>query len=204
MKGKVKAIPVREITEKMQIIFKDIHSRWHIGIIMNILIGEKVWISSSTYCHNVVSNNDLKRLAVEYESYDVYYPDDDFKGNVKTLDEAEKESKFSSGYYTIKPEQLSLEDKQWQSVIDNGEIDSEREVEFEIITDIAMVFEIQYAKIIRQRENKYSSSVYGFNMDICRAYNAGKQAMLDQRDGKPFKSSDQYFREEFPNLAEKI
>ena len=70
--------------------------------------------------------------------------------------------------------------------------------------NIEMLMREMEAEINRLR--KIESAFY---MDICRAYNAGKQSMNNQHkaaaNGDPgghsvFKSSHDYFTEEFPNF----
>lgn len=143
--GKVKAIPVKEVTEGMQVVRNN-----NIGKIIGLphynkfteehLVDVK-WKSGILSPVNDITL--LKTLVVEYE--DVWFTTGKPKGG------------FSKGI-----KQLPLKYSQWQSAIDNGEVNSDKVVEFEIMDFKGWDFlkqenhPDQFAKIIPQNKRMYT------------------------------------------------
>lgn len=199
--GKVKAIPAKEVTEGMQITW--LTSTGRLTSKVKEIRGNVYWVEFNGRPLNIlpVDRDMAEILIVEYE---ISPGETMSNGNV-----------WRGAGNTF--EQVPLKFSQWQAAIENGEVDSNKVVEFEFKN---LVGNIEFdgcadprtgmkdswiAKIIPQKRLGYENTLPGFNMDICRAFNAGKQAILDQiQDETKFKSSDAYFKEEFPEYWDRL
>lgn len=153
LKGKVKSISVKEVTEGMQVGWEGVN-RFHFGKTEKVV--DKVYVKvnlETTNGHDTVPIDLLKTLVVEY-------------GNGVEIGIIEKEgnSLLMKELPKQQMRQLPLKYSQWQSAIDNGEVDSDKEVEFEIKHgfvhggegEIVDKFCARYAKIIPQKKRVYS------------------------------------------------
>lgn len=147
LQGKVKSISVKEVTEGIQVLYKNqIHRVTEISnheFKKEYMSAKMAYIlaDSSSYAYL----EELKTLVVEYEDY----------------------SKSLRSTVTLG---LPLKYSQWQSAIDSGEVDSDKVIKFEIKTHTRDTSEItgadgelnglpmqfQYAKIIPQKKRMYS------------------------------------------------
>lgn len=143
--GKVKAIPVKEVTEGMQVLCLN----KYVGKVNHIDSDKGTHVGISYYC-----SSELKTLVVEYEDTQTW----GIEGVSKTK------------------QYLPLMYSQWQSAIDNGEIDSDKEVEFEIKDCVwkdtiegkdTLVPTFQIAKIVPQKKRMYSEEEVE---DICMGW----------------------------------
>jgi hypothetical protein len=142
--GKVKSIPVIEVIEGMQVIdpFGNIAK-----VITPIPQGEQKLTHFEVKCRDGVTRdnasiiNQLKTLVVEYE-----------EEQNKTWEQFEFDKKAD-----LITKQIPLKWKQWEAAIDNGEVDSDKTVQFEILRKFASMklsneeYYAEYAKIIPQR-----------------------------------------------------
>lgn len=111
MKGKVKSIETKDVSRNKQLL----HSKY--GIVTSEGgAGSIVRLSNKT----AVDYRELKTLVVEYEELDLAYNED--KRNLDRLKEG----------FPLQTKQLPLKYSQWQEVIDNNEIDTDKEIEFEL------------------------------------------------------------------------
>ena len=136
LQGKIKSIPVKEVTEEMQVmvrglIMKAYPSKTHIDF--SIIRG---FNRKNQEVQRLIHISELKTLVVEH-------------GNGR-----------SDNYKWEK--QLPLKHSQWQAAIDNGEVDSDKTVEFEIVQSLAQRADKrdnlpdQIAKIIPTKKSIYS------------------------------------------------
>jgi hypothetical protein len=106
--GKVISIPVKGVTEGMQIIDE-------VGIIRKVITKAPGYVETrdikGEYFNRVIVSTILKTLVVEYD--DTHY------------------SHYETHQNSI-IKQLPLKYSQWQSAIDNSEVDTDKIVEFEI------------------------------------------------------------------------
>ncbi len=177
LKGKVKSIPVTEVTEEMQVIYNDGNKDY----VMTVGEDEKHPISLKLGVGHARLSH-LKTFVIEYKE--------------KVLeDELEaKEFVLRENTYT---KQLPLKYSQWQSALDNGEVDSDKEVEFEIITNDTsnynvipqnFIKHIQFAKIIPVKKRMYSEEdmikftnwCVQFHKDITKSYRLAGVLWEDQ------------------------
>lgn len=152
--GKVKSIPVKEVTEGIQVKEKNYVCRveWIDKDAINSIQLSLVKNPSIKSWH---TKEELKTIVVEYEGILPF----------KTQGQSKNE-KGDIGIY-----QLPLKYSQWQSSIDNGEVDSDKEVEFEKVRtardsksnffktksdSIPLIETFNYAKIIPQKKKVYS------------------------------------------------
>jgi hypothetical protein len=110
--GKVKMVPAKEIREGMQFIDTN-----RGGLIVKITSTDGGIMVDN---HWRVAGGWLMMLVVEYTEYEQVYPKSgrDFQGHEK---------------YDDVTYQIPLKYSQWQSAIDNGELNSDKMVEFEIV-----------------------------------------------------------------------
>lgn len=77
---------------------------------------------------------------------------------------------------------------------------------FEQMTNIskAQAYDIlrEQVKELKEENERLKTFERGFYLNICRAYNAGKQDGMDyiKSNGEKFIPSDQYFKTEFPEF----
>jgi hypothetical protein len=139
MQGKVKAIAVKEVTAGMQILWdKQIYKVIHYKNCLCIQDPNNAFQTMSLDSYPD-TKKEFKTLVVEYEEQD---------------EKNRREIGLDVNKYSGYTKQITLKHSQWQASIDNDEVDSDKIVEFEIITDVAMVSEICYAKIIPQKREK--------------------------------------------------
>lgn len=132
MQGKVKAISVTEITEKTQVTWKNkvftVYRREENDFC-------RLQLKDFKFPSHLIPVSELKTLVVEYP---------EIIGIV---------AGFGGSCPVGEFKQLPLKYSQWQSVIDNGEVDSDKTVEFEIVNDFNVGKSyISYAKIIPQKK----------------------------------------------------
>lgn len=168
LKGKVKSIPVTQVTEEMQVQWV----RWkdkiykvaiHFPIdkqVRLIELGDKVQ-------SHAIDISELKTLVVEYK-YEYEY-DDDSRQTV----------------YDIRTKQLPLKYSQWQSAIDNGEVDSEKEIEWEEFTINAQSLTkdwVRGAKIIPQKKKRMYSEedMKQFGLWLGKNFKKSKNKLIDE------------------------
>lgn len=137
LKGKVKSIPLEEAIEGIQVVKSFVTINLKIWIISEIKNGLANLYSARTRdiddSIGGVNIKELKTLVIVFETKDTN--DDGFDRS------------------------LPLKYSQWQSAIDNGEVDSDKEVEFEIkqFMDEDEDYEIvTFAKIIPQKRKVYT------------------------------------------------
>jgi hypothetical protein len=126
LKGKIKAIPVKEVIEGMQVC---VHKMGMPGYLICKVLGPAYksltssWIISiiGTQTEHQISTTDLKTLVVEYEVVCGSCRGDEYKKQYTCLCYGKPQYK-----------QLPLKYSQWQAAIDNGLVDSDKIVEFEI------------------------------------------------------------------------
>lgn len=145
LQGKVISIPVKEVTEGMQVLtqygictvraFKD-------NIVWILMLGNKNPLSFKDACLGydyTLLVTELKTLVVEYkEEGHEDWAGDNYTGEPIWIDG--------------KVKQLPLKYSQWQSVIDSGKVDSDKIVEFEIINR-PYLDDRDIAKIIPQKSS---------------------------------------------------
>lgn len=150
LKGKIKSIPVISVTEGMQVLLNNNV----IAIVKKIKDNGFIIIHNPNYDDGDTTPDALKTLVVEYEQFE--------KGNFKEFPHLK---------------QLPLKYSQWQTAIDNGEVDSDKEVEFEVVTraipcpdnieGCELLHVRTYVKIIPQRlsefRDKYADMYVGAN-----------------------------------------
>lgn len=157
LQGKVRSISVKEVTEGIQVII------W--GRIVSINSNKQNQEGYITLKEAQITKDKLKTLAVEYESVA-------WEEHIKELifESAESKRRVFEGWQRDCIKQLSLKHSQWQSAVDNSEVDSDKVVEFEIITKVlrpglGAIFEgengleylnTKYAKIIPHKKRMYS------------------------------------------------
>jgi hypothetical protein len=150
--GKIKAIPVKEVTEGMQVLWNP----WSVAgaefTVDNIYkISKKLASNTSVnvirihdgYTYDAVLVEQLEILVVEYESYEQTWP---------------QSGRDAGGFeqHGNVTKQIPLKYSQWQSAIDNNEVNSDKTVEFEII-EMGLYDQVNYAKIIPQKKRMYTS-----------------------------------------------
>lgn len=155
--GKIKSVPVKEVTEGMQVISNRhlLNELGSLGKVVKVL-GDMVYIYSlnekaeymnyfadrekQIMFHYIKPIIELKTLVVEYE---LGYKDD-------------------VGHERIN--QISLKNSQWQKAVHNGEVDGDKIVEFQIVVEESsyeddetirpMTYRTVYAKIIPAKKAK--------------------------------------------------
>lgn len=142
--GKVITISLKSLSEGMQVYWDGCPSKvklWHVLKIKPTIV-EVCPLSEKLYPVRAQSPlpDELKTLVVEYDAEKKNYLDVD--------------NTFEKKYKTL---QLPLKYSQWQSAIDNGEVDSDKVVEFETINELKKEIAIgkpliTIAKIIPQKK----------------------------------------------------
>lgn len=173
LKGKVKAIPVISVTEGQQVLYSN-----SIEVLQAVISSEKHCFLKGYDPEDLVEITELKTLVVEYRK-ETHNPNDTYPH--RTL---------------IK--QLPLKYSQWQSAIDNGEVDNDKEVEFEVVNMVLSTtceddYDYQIAKIIPQQKRMYSETQV---KELCRqahhiggAYQSMKNA---NNTTEPYYSSTEF------------
>lgn len=140
LKGRVKSISVKEVTEKVQIL----HPTYTTGsstFIIGKVDEDYIELCNSGRLIDMIPKKDISKLKTLVVEYEYSYKDD-----------------FDIDWvHTTK--QLPLKYSQWQATIDSGVVDNDKEVEFEIVVQDGphpndRYFE--YAKIIPQKKRMYS------------------------------------------------
>jgi len=142
--GKIKAIPVKEVTEGMQVLWENCMN----GYIYTVIEVEEN--------HFVIKAQGVQSYHVRLQKIQIH------KTSIQTLVvEYVPNYRNEDGTYNrqFDTEQLSLKHSQWQAAIDNNEVDTDKTVEFEIISNGQGEKWIKYAKIITkgQAKKKYFS-----------------------------------------------
>lgn len=136
--GKIKAIPVKEVTEGMQVV---LNSRFVCKVISIYTDG----YYGLQYIDGTITSTrcieKTKTLVVEYEDLD----------RISALQSLDCEPE---DYNTYK--QIPLKYSQWESALDNGEVDSDKVVEFEIKGLEVIESDSHYAKVIPQKKRIYT------------------------------------------------
>jgi hypothetical protein len=145
MKATIKSIPVTKVTEGMQVLSGGhVYKVAHIGNMDNSINNNVVTISDADGEKSEDAINNLKTIVVEYDDWE--------NAGIGSV----------SGF----KKQLPLKQSDWQQAIDDGLVDSGKEVEIEIQTvnadkDSAFVGKIrtiQVAQLIPQQKRLYSET----------------------------------------------
>jgi len=145
--GKIVSTPVKEVTDGMQVI--------------DTVFNRIVKITKSEL--NGLGSAFLKPVEIGYTDENNQYR----LGN-RDLDELKTlVVEFETELNNLVINQLPLKYSQWQSAIDKGEVDSDKIVEFEIISIEHFSPNPNYAKIIPQKQRTYTRE------ELERAWDAG-------------------------------
>lgn len=144
LQGKIKAIPVKKVTEGMQVLQPWVDEVLNRPTTVWKVISKERGIIKIKRAENYIESiteesiHKLKTLVVEY-----------------TINGDEQWSEEGGAFIPTITKQLPLKYKQWQSAIDNGEVDSDESVEFEYI-EMGLYDQVSYAKIIPTKKKMYS------------------------------------------------
>lgn len=151
--GKIKSIPVTNVIEGMQVL-----TPYEVGIIIenNSNSLKEYTIKRKDGGLVFYSKNKLKTLVVEYE-------EDLTNHNIDSHNWCSRcnNSIFHKSEHKLKLFTIPLKYSQWQNAIDNGEVDSDKVVEFEIIENKGYL-------ICSHCKNPYDCSPTDGKCIICR------------------------------------
>lgn len=182
--GRVRAIPVKEVTEGMQVIDR-------FNNVSKVVRTDPEFVVVAVHCrdgeirHHNDQINKLKTLVVEYE--DGYIT--------------------ANGGQLETTKQLPLKYSQWQSAIDNGEVDSDKVVEFEIKNLVGGIEfdghadpktnhkDLWIAKIIPQKKRMYTQEEVDhlINEERCKAVQQVLENQISENPKRNYSEMNKVF-----------